>query len=136
MLTDIYEIKLSRNDLDVSCYAGSQGTVMRFDERDVAKICNYFAEYGITLKDMGCGGSGNSNGTWEHYIILQFPQFTSILIEKRYIILAIPYTSPHEAGCGVGTAMVKLILREKVPYPYPKTLREEKEPYLWEDLDG
>ena len=37
MLKDIYEIKLSRNDLDVSCYVGSQGTVMRFDKRDVAK---------------------------------------------------------------------------------------------------
>lgn len=130
MLKDIYEIKLSRNDLDVSCYVGLQGTVMRFDKRDVAKICSYFAEYGIILKGIGCGGSGNSDGIWGRYTILQFPQFTSILIEKRYIILAIPY------GDGSGVAMVKLVLREKVPYPYLKTLMEEKEPYLWEDLDG
>ena len=130
MLKDIYEIKLSRNDLDVSCYVGSQGTVMRFDKGDVAKICSYFAEYGIILRDVGCGGSGNSDGIWEHYIILQFPQFTSILIEKRYIILAIPY------GDGSRVAMVKLVLGKKVPYPYSETIREEKEPYLWENLDG
>ena len=136
MLKDIYEIKLSRESFDVSCYSGTRGTTMNFDIKDVAKVCSYYARYGIILKDVGSGGSGGGDGTWEHYVILQFPQFTSILIEKRYIILAVPNSRGNPI-------MVKLFLNKltwakKVKWqdePLVMTSDKNKEPYLWEDLE-